>query len=158
SATAANVTIEHFQIDTPNTALHLAGASNAVVYDMNLSYSGQTQSGIGLLVDGTADNVQVQYCAAINRNTGIVFNGGSDAQILNNDLPDSGGYYSAALVLANLTANQLTGGVLVNGNTFAGNNCLSAVQIVNMSGLTISDGSINGTNVALTGLNNASST
>src|SRR5207237_5744350 len=111
-ATAPNVTIEHFQVDTPNTALHLSGASNAFVYDMNLSYSGQTQSGIGLLVDGTADNVQVQYCAAINRNTGILFNGGSDAQILNNDLLNSGGYYSAALSLANITANQLTGGFL----------------------------------------------
>ena len=57
---------------------------------------------------------------------------------------------------ASVAIRYLTGGVLVSGNSFGGSSSLNAVLLANMSGLTISDGSVTGSNVILNGLENAS--
>ena len=133
-----------------------SGSDGSVIQNLDLSHAGGSPSGFGIRMN-SANDITIQNCVINNRTRGIYGSGGSDIQILNNDLTGSGiasGTPQYAIELSSVTSNTLPGGVSISGNTFG--NANHGVRFSSMSNLIISDGSVSGTNVALSGLSTIS--
>ena len=120
--------------------LWIETGSNILVDGLNLSRSG-VASGTGIIVVA-ANNYTVQNCTINNRFYGIDLQIGSNAQILNNDLTDSGVSGGNALHInfvggSLLATGQIFGGATANGVYLGGTNRI------------ISDGSVPGTNIII---------
>ncbi|MEM7111260.1 MAG: choice-of-anchor D domain-containing protein [Chloroflexota bacterium] len=127
-------------------ALRLRHMTNTTVDNVDLSYTGGGSSGYGLRVIGNTSTVTIQNSSFTDRVYGIHMAYGVSATITNNDLSNATGWA--------LTVQFLTGSLTASGNTFTGST--NGVLLETMDGLLISDGSVGGTDVALTGMGSVS--
>ncbi|MCP3956603.1 MAG: CSLREA domain-containing protein, partial [bacterium] len=145
-------------------ALRLDNIDDTLVEDVDLSDPGGLVSNdTGLHVLSNCDDLTIRDNVASGRRIGIDIDGGTDMQVLDNDLTSSGfDSTNGALMIKNVTEGApptVTGGILASGNTFGsptGSN--GGVIIEDMSGLIISDGSVAGSHIIIedtSGLNTA---
>jgi hypothetical protein len=128
------------------TALRVSNVDSLVVDSLDLSWIGDnTRRGEGFRSDTNSDTVLLQNLTINNRVGGIYAFGGSDIQVLSNNLNNNN---SRALELLSVNANAIPEAIFVTGNSFTDSN--NAVRLVSMPNLIISDGSVPGTDVDLT--------
>lgn len=127
--------------NAPDTALYVERFDNLMVDGMDVSLpSGATGYGIRA---GGSNTLTIQNVTATHRNWGLQIVAVTDATVLNNTLSDN----YLGLMLFQISAVGLPGGVLVSGNDFS--NDANAISFREMSDLVISDGTVTGTNVIL---------
>jgi hypothetical protein len=66
--------------DADGRALFLTNMTNVTVDNLDLSYSGGSRSGSGLIIDNST-NIIISHSTATNRNDGFNFSGGSDLTV-----------------------------------------------------------------------------
>jgi parallel beta-helix repeat protein len=139
-------------INTASTALWLSNADNVTVANLDVSWAnsvGGSRSGTGIYVENGSDTVTIRDNLVRNRLTGIYVGGGSDVRVLRNNLTNSGqDANSPALYLSTVGKVALPDGVEVADNTFT--NSGLALRVNSTPNLTISDGSVAGTDIDVT--------
>ncbi|MCP3962133.1 MAG: DUF11 domain-containing protein [bacterium] len=163
SAAGTNVTLENTSglkssgIDGP--AVELRNVDDSLVDTIDVSETAAVAIQDKGLSVRDCDTLTIRDVTATDRATGIEARGGSDVQIIDNDLSrggQSGASERYALFVELVTENVLPGGLLVSGNTFT--DSLQGVAIEDLSGLVISDGSVAGSHVVLEPGNGLTST
>ncbi|MCP3958924.1 MAG: DUF11 domain-containing protein, partial [bacterium] len=145
SVSNASVALLDFRVsNAPGTSLSLSNADATVIDGLDLSGSGDTA-----IVASSCDDLTIRNVAATGKPRGFSISGGSDVRVLDNDLTNTGNDSAgrAAILLSGVGSVNLPHGIAVSGNTLTGS--ARALDLRNMSGLTVSDGSVAGSDVVI---------
>ena len=124
------------------TALRFNGVSNSTVTGLDVSWSGGSRSGTGLLL-GAGSLITVTNMVATNRTTGASFSGITDFWVEGNDLSNNG----TALSVNSPISGILPGGMQISNNNYADSGV--GILINSTQDVTVSDGSAPETNVVV---------
>ncbi|MCB0131822.1 MAG: hypothetical protein KDD78_13270 [Caldilineaceae bacterium] len=122
------------------TALRFNWVSNSTVTGLDVSWSGGSRSGTGLLL-AAGSLITVTNTIATNRTTGASFSGITDFWVEGNDLSNNG----TALSVNSPISGILPGGMQISNNKYADSGV--GILINSTQDVTVSDGSAPGTNV-----------
>ena len=133
--------------------LRIDNCSNVEIMNLDFKHPTMTNStGMAIRVNNSLGNknITIDGCDFTERYAGIRINGGRDVTVTNNAFANCGNSFNyPAIYLANIKSSSLPGGVFIDGNTFGGLNADSGFSFTNMDNLTISDGSVGGSNVII---------
>ena len=136
--------------DNSSGPLYFNKCSDIRVEDVDVSYDPGTRRDAYGMYANNCNRMTFLNNKVNHRETGIWCATGRDITVTGNDLRYTGSYINEpALYLNNIREETLPGGVSVSGNIFGGPGAEMGIRIQSMRDITISDGSIGGTNINL---------
>lgn len=122
--------------------LNFSAIKNVTIAGLDLTGEG---SGVALRIY-TGSNITIQGCKIENRTEGIIASKVTDLRLRDNDLTGSGANENRfAVTLSEIWSDTIPGGLEVRGNTFGKGQ--GALQLSNARDLTVSDGTIAGSQI-----------